>query len=174
MLNRTAEELRFWIPSGPRPAVAGQLECLRASHLGVQDMRGSCLCGQVEYEASQLASPIRHCSCRSCRKAHAAAFNTSASVKVADFKWLKGSELLKSFESSPGKRRYFCGSCGSHLVAQRAGSDSLALRVATLDDDPKQIPQSGIWTSHEVPWLQYGPQIASYAEWMPSHNDPHA
>jgi hypothetical protein len=34
-------------------------------------MRGSCLCGQVEYEASQLDSPIEHCSCRFCRKAYA-------------------------------------------------------------------------------------------------------
>jgi ADP-ribosyl-[dinitrogen reductase] hydrolase len=39
-------------------------------------MRGSCLCGAIEYEVSQLDSPIEHCSCRFCRKAHAAAFNT--------------------------------------------------------------------------------------------------
>ena len=115
-------------------------------------MRGSCLCGQIEYEVAALASPIRHCSCRTCRKAHAAAFNTSASVRQEEFKWLKGSELLKSFESSPGKQRYFCGNCGSQLVAQRNGSEFLALRVATLDDDPKQIPQAHVWAAHEVPW----------------------
>ena len=132
-------------------------------------MRGSCLCGQVEYEASQLDSPIRHCSCRTCRKAHAAAFNTSAGVSREHFKWLKGAELLKSFESSRGKRRHFCGHCGTQLVAQRSGSEMIILRVATLDDDPGQVPQARIWASHAVPWLEFGQQIPSYAEWAPEH-----
>lgn len=132
-------------------------------------MRGSCLCGQVEYEVSQLDSPIRHCSCRTCRKAHAAAFNTSASVAGEHFKWLKGSAGLKAFESSPGKHRYFCGNCGSQLVAQRARSETLILRVATLDDNPGQTPQGHIWESQEVPWLAYGPQVPAFAEWAPEH-----
>ena len=132
-------------------------------------MRGSCLCGQLRYEVSELASPIRHCSCRTCRKAHSAAFNTSASVKQQHFAWLTETQGLKSFESSPGKRRYFCGHCGSQLVAQRTGSDLLVLRVATLDDDPGQTPQGHIWASHEVPWLAYGPQVPAHAEWAPDH-----
>ena len=132
-------------------------------------MRGSCLCGQVEYEVTQLDSPIRHCSCRTCRKAHAAAFNTSAGVQREHFKWRKGTEVLKSFESSPGKRRYFCGNCGSQLVAQRNGSEMFILRVATLNDDPGQRPEAQIWASDEVPWLEHGPQIPSYPEWTPQH-----
>ena len=132
-------------------------------------MKGSCLCGKVQYQVSQLSSPIRHCSCRTCRKAHAAAFNTSASVKQQHFAWLAGTELLKSYESSPGKHRYFCGNCGSPLVAQRAGSQTLALRVATLDDDPGQAPQGHIWASHQVPWLAFGPQVPAFPEWAPEH-----
>jgi len=132
-------------------------------------MRGSCLCGQVEYEVSQLASPIRHCSCRTCRKAHAAAFNTSASVKREHFRWLKGEQVLKAFESSPGKQRFFCSNCGSQMVAHRSGSELLVLRVATLDEDPGQTPQGHIWASHEVPWLAYGPQVPAYSEWAPEH-----
>jgi hypothetical protein len=132
-------------------------------------VRGSCLCGRVEYEASQLDSPIEHCSCRVCRKAHAAAFNTGALVKREHFQWLKGSAFLKSYESSPGKKRYFCSNCGSHLVAERAGLDALILRVATLDEDPGQTPQRHIWASDEVPWLQYGPQIVAYPQWEPGH-----
>lgn len=34
------------------------------------------------------------------------------------FRWLKGEEKLSSFESSPGKSRYFCSGCGSHLTAE--------------------------------------------------------
>ena len=120
------------------------------------NMRGSCLCKSIEYEVRQLDSPIEHCSCHTCRKAHAAAFNTAASVKHTHFRWLKGEALLKGYESSPGKTRYFCSNCGTHLVACRDGRDYLMLRVATLDDDPHAIPEFQIWASHEVPWLRYG------------------
>lgn len=66
-------------------------------------------------------------------------------------RWLKGTERLRSYESSPGRSRYFCGNCGSQLMAQREGFDAVILRVATLDEDPGQTPQLQIWASDEVP-----------------------
>lgn len=132
-------------------------------------MRGSCLCGRIEYEVSQLDAPIEHCSCSFCRKAHAAAFNTAAGVKREHFRWVKGEETLKAYESSPGKRRYFCSNCGSPLLAQRTGLDLLILRVATLDEDPGRKPELHIFAGSEVPWLEYGSQIPSYPQWEPGH-----
>ena len=132
-------------------------------------MRGSCLCGSIEYEVSQLDSPIEHCSCGVCRKAHAAAFNTAAGVKREHFRWLKGEGMLQAYESSPGKHRRFCGKCGTQLIAERVGYTMLILRVATLDDDPQRKPELHIWASAEVPWLEYGPQIAAYPHWEPGH-----
>ncbi len=132
-------------------------------------MKGSCLCVQIQYEVQALASAIQHCSCRSCRKAHAAAFNTAAAVKPEHFKWLSGEHLLKSFESSPGKHRYFCGNCGTHLLKKTDGRETFTLRVATLDDDPGQVPALQIWASHAVPWLGHGPAVVAYEEWEPGH-----
>lgn len=132
-------------------------------------MKGSCLCGQIQYEVQALASAIQHCSCRSCRKAHAAAFNTAAAVKPEHFKWLSGEHLLKSFESSPGKHRYFCGNCGTHLLKKTDGRETFTLRVATLDDDPGQVPALQIWASHAVPWLGHGPAVVAYEEWESGH-----
>jgi hypothetical protein len=132
-------------------------------------MLGSCLCKSIEYEVSQLDSAIAHCACHTCRKAHAAAFNTTASVKLNHFRWLKGESLLKGYESSPGKIRFFCSNCGSHLIARRDGRDYLVLRVATLDDDPLTTPEFQIWTSHKVPWLSDSPTTMAYPEWEPGH-----
>jgi hypothetical protein len=132
-------------------------------------MRGSCLCQSIVYEVSRLDSPIKHCSCHTCRKANAAAFNTTAAVKHEHFKWVKGQELLTGFKSSPEKVRYFCSQCGTQLIAQLADQDHLRLRAATLDDDPGLTPQFQIWASHEVPWLGYGRQIVAYPEWEPDH-----
>lgn len=130
-------------------------------------MKGSCLCGAVAYEIDQLDSPIIHCSCHTCRKAHSAAFNTGAAVKHSHFRWLQGQGILKAYESSPGKLRYFCSNCGSQMVAQYIDRDHLILRVATLDDAPLETPAKHIFKSHEVSWLEYGPQIAGYPEWHP-------
>jgi ADP-ribosyl-[dinitrogen reductase] hydrolase len=132
-------------------------------------MRGSCLCGGIAYEITKLDSPIEHCSCRFCRKAHAAAFNTSAGVRREHFRWRSGTELLRSYASSPGKRRSFCGRCGTQLVAEREGLDLLMLRVATLDEDPGARPALHIFAADEVPWLASGPEIVAYPEWEPGH-----
>lgn len=130
-------------------------------------MKGSCLCGEVTYEVDRLATPIQHCSCHTCRKAHAAAFNTVAGVDPQEFRWLQGQHALRAYESSPGKRRYFCSSCGSHLIAMREGASTFTLRVATLDEHPGSTPEFQIWQAHEAPWLAYGPQIPAYSEWQP-------
>jgi len=132
-------------------------------------MNGSCLCGRIAYAINGLDSAIEHCSCKTCRKAHAAAFNTSAGVRRKHFRWTRGAEFLACFESSPGKQRHFCSRCGTHLVAEIAGDDELILRVATLDEDPGQRPVCRIWVSHEVPWLECGPGLPAYAEWEPGH-----
>jgi hypothetical protein len=130
-------------------------------------MRGSCLCGAVEYEIDQLDMPIVHCHCRSCRKAHAAMFASTASVLRKHFRWLTGEEKLTAFESSPGKIRYFCSVCGSHLVAERRAHPNVIVRVATLDEDPGSKSSVHIWRSHDVSWLQDGKETPSFQEWHP-------
>lgn len=130
-------------------------------------MKGSCLCGVVVYEVDCLDMPIGHCHCVTCRKAHAAAFTSTAGVKREHFRWLKGEEKLSFYESSLGKRRYFCSVCGSHLVAERASQAHVILRVATLDEDPHAQPVAHIWVSHDVPWLEYGENVPSYSCFPP-------
>ncbi|OUR73645.1 aldehyde-activating protein [Methylophaga sp. 41_12_T18] len=133
-------------------------------------MQGSCLCKQVQYEVDALATPILHCSCQSCRKAHAAAFNTGAGVEHDHFRWLDGEDNLSSYESSAGKHRYFCKTCGSQLISIKEDAPLLILRVATLDDDPGVQPEFRIWKSHEVSWLNYSADIPEYDEWHPEQS----
>ncbi|MGZ5059002.1 MAG: GFA family protein [Methylobacter sp.] len=129
-------------------------------------MKGSCLCKAIEYEIDSIDMPVAHCHCRTCQKAHAAPFATTAGVMREHFRWLKGEEKLSSFESSPGKLRYFCSLCGSHLMAERANQSHVIVRAATLDEDTRVTPQMHIWTSHDAPWLEYE-GIPSHQEWQP-------
>lgn len=127
-------------------------------------LKGSCLCGEVSYEIDSVDMPIVHCHCRSCRKAHSAAFATTAGVKREHFRWLSGQDAIASFESSPGKLRHFCKRCGSHLVAERPAQPHVIVRVATLDEDPERKPEAHIWVSHDQPWLEYE-NIPRHGEW---------
>lgn len=129
-------------------------------------MRGSCLCGAIQYEIDSIDMPIGHCHCLTCQKAHSAAFATTAGVLRTHFRWIKGEENLSTYESSPGKQRHFCARCGSHLVAERIGQSHVIVRVSTLDDDPGVVASHHIWTSHDRPWLRHK-GINEYDEWQP-------
>ncbi len=91
---------------------------------------------------------------------------TTQEVMREHFRWLKGEDKLSSFESSPGKLRYFCSVCGSHPVAECINQPHVIVRLATLDEDPGITPQMHIRTSHDVPWLQHE-GIPTYPEWQP-------
>lgn len=125
------------------------------------------MCGAVVYEVDRLDMPILHCHCATCRKAHSAPFAPTAGVYREHFRWLRGEGKLSSYESSPGKLRYFCSFCGSHLVAIRASQPHVVLRVATLDEDPHDRPQAHVWASHAVPWLEHGEAVPSHPSMPP-------
>jgi len=130
-------------------------------------LKGSCLCGAVNYEVERLDMPIEHCHCRTCRKAHASAYATTAGIMREHFRWVSGEENVRAYESSPGKLRRFCSRCGTHLMAERPVQPHLFLGVATLDDDPGVRPALHIWTSADVPWLVDDDDLPRYAEWEP-------
>ena len=110
---------------------------------------GSCLCKKVRYEITGKVGDIVHCHCVTCRKAHGAAFSSVASVCDADFR-LSGREHLKSYESSRGKRRYFCSNCGTHVYAKREDTQHVILRLGSLDDDPDARETKHIWVSQKA------------------------
>ena len=76
---------------------------------------GSCACGGVRYEIDGDLAPIQFCHCSVCRKSNGAPFASNIPVEAANFRLLSGRALLREFESSPGKTRTFCGTCGGPL-----------------------------------------------------------
>jgi hypothetical protein len=130
-------------------------------------LKGSCLCGGVRYEVDRLDTPIGHCHCTTCRKAHAAPYAPTARVMRDHFRLIAGEQ--KNLPPS-NRRPAQCGASVLHaapIVADRADQPHVVLRVATLDDDPVVRPAVHIWTSHEVPWLAEGEDLPRFPEWPP-------
>jgi len=131
-------------------------------------LTGSCLCGRVAYEVDAEPGPIVHCHCITCRKTHGSAFSTVSRVPRGRFRWTRGESLLRGFESSPGKTRYFCSHCGSHIVAERAGTDTILLRMGCLDSAIADRPKMHIWRSDAASWYDPKQQLPEWPEAPPA------
>lgn len=95
---------------------------------------GSCLCGAVRYEVSGDLAPIQLCHCEDCRKAQGSAFGANMPVAAENFRLVSGQSDLRAYESSPGKERVFCGTCGSPILSRLTANPAVVrVRVGTLD-----------------------------------------
>jgi len=128
---------------------------------------GSCLCQAVAYEADQLASPIGLCHCRTCQKAHASAFIATARVRRGEFRWTKGADVVAAFESTPGKNRWFCPRCGSHMMAEWKDADQVILRIGTVESGLDTKPVVHIWMAHANALLEAPDGIPQFPEGAP-------
>ena len=133
-----------------------------------EKLTGSCFCQAVRYEAGGLSSPIGHCHCETCRKTHAAAFVSTALTPYDTFRWTKGAETVAFIESSPGKKRYFCPQCGTHLVAEYPAEKRLVLRVGSLDAPPPKPAVVHIWTSEKASYFDFDDGLPRLSEGVPT------
>jgi hypothetical protein len=122
----------------------------------------------MRYQVERVAGPMANCHCRMCRKAHGAAFATILPVATAGFRWTCGEQLLTHFESSPGKRRWFCSRCGSHLISTRdSDSATLLLRAGCIDQGCDSQPVAHGWVEFMAPWNEITDQLARFRRGFP-------
>ena len=116
-------------------------------------LTGHCLCGRVSYRINQDIDRIVFCHCEKCRRATGSAFNSAALIDADKFTLLSGEECVKSFSSSPGVHRLFCGECGSPLYSARdAQPQSYRLRIGTLDTPINPENKSHIFVASKAVW----------------------
>lgn len=126
-------------------------------------MRGSCLCGGVQYEINGPLTGVINCHCSICRKAHGAAFRTRAAVRKADFRWISGEELLTFYASSPGNDRGFCRVCGTPMLSVLDyDQEHFGLPLGPLDDDPGVRARANIHVASKAPWFDITDGLPQY------------
>ena len=126
-------------------------------------MRGSCLCGGIQYHITGPLIGAINCHCSTCRKAHGAAFRTRAMVRKADFRWLAGEELLTFYASSPGNNRGFCRVCGTQMLSVLDHDpEHLGLALGPLDEDPGVRPRANIFVASKAPWFDITDGLPQY------------
>lgn len=119
-------------------------------------LKGSCACGRVRYEVrGELRGPVTYCHCWRCRKHSGSSFGTTAAVKASELVVVAGSDLLSTWESSPGVRRFFASCCGSPIYKRRDDApEVLGFRLGTLDTDPRRTADVHIEVTSKAPWVE--------------------
>jgi hypothetical protein len=134
----------------------------------IEDKRftGGCLCGAVRFEARGDPRRCGHCHCVQCQRSSGAGMVTWA-------EWPKETVAVrgefKEFESSPGVRRAFCGTCGSTLFWRNLTREKETLDVAagTLDEPDTLAPTDHIFVKSRRRWMPLGDGLPAYHEWPP-------
>ena len=128
--------------------------------------KGQCLCGSIKYVADEIKPKMGHCHCSMCRKFHGAAFATFGEVKSANFHWVEGEKLLKTYLAPNGTKRKFCGNCGSSLifVPPNDKGELIEFSLGTLDSKIEQIPDVHIYTDNSASWYRITDELPQYSE----------
>ena len=118
-------------------------------------MQGICLCGDVVWEVEGPGELVHHCHCGMCRKVHGTPYATAGGFPEASFRFVRGKEGLRHYESSRGNRRGFCGRCGSTLTYQGdRWPGEVHLHVGAFDDPGTLAPTGHAFADERVSWLK--------------------
>ena len=120
---------------------------------------GGCLCGGVRYtydgELGGSVGTVTVCHCATCRKAQG--YASGVAPALADgFVVTAGDDLIREYESSPGKKRAFCTLCGSPLYSRRDDKpEAVRLRLGSLDHPPEGlVVQAHTYTADVPAWAE--------------------
>lgn len=121
----------------------------------MSNYRGSCLCGQIQFEIDGDFENFFLCHCQHCQKdtgsAHAAnLFSTSAKLK-----WISGEEKAQTYQL-PGTRhiKSFCQKCGSAVPEMQMDGKLLKVPAGSLDTPLMMKPMAHIFMSSQADWAK--------------------
>ncbi len=124
-------------------------------------LKGTCLCGGVEYEV-QDPQALGYCHCTRCQHWTGSSL---AGVVVAkeNFRYTKGEDLVTRYESELAPRN-FCSKCGSSLYDDLG---EVYFVAAGLMGDLDMEPSFHQQVAYKASWHQIGDDAEQFAEMPP-------
>lgn len=131
--------------------------------------KGSCLCGEVQFEISGGITDIVYCHCSRCRKAQGSAFATNGVVSSSDFYFISGEDNLTGYKSSPEQIKYFCRTCGSPIISKSESTpEQIRIRLGTIESDITERPSAHIFSTSKANWDIICDDLPQYTEYEPN------
>jgi hypothetical protein len=132
-------------------------------------LKGSCLCGAVQYEVSGELQRFYHCHCSRCRKSSGTGHASNLMMTEAKLVFTQGESLLKRYKVPEAKRftRQFCGQCGSSVARFVAETNAVVIPAGSVDGEIPLKPQARIFWDSRAAWSCDGdgmPRHAAYPD----------
>ena len=125
-------------------------------------LRGSCLCGAVQYQIPDQLQYAAYCHCSECRRFSGSAFSAVGGVARDYLEINSGEELIKYFKKTEASNMAFCSVCGSSLFAEKPLKGLVHLRLGTLMDCPSLKPQAHVFVGSKAPWFEITDQLPQF------------
>ncbi len=114
---------------------------------------GSCICGDVHFEAMVDASKGSRCNCSACTKLG----HTGSVLKPADFTLLSDASKLASHSRMPEiALRYFCARCHAYCFSRghlpQLGGDFVSINLNCIDDFDLALTELVYWDGRHDNW----------------------
>jgi len=129
-------------------------------------LKGSCLCGTVQYEVSGEVARFYHCHCSRCRKASGTGHATNLFLKDAQLRFSAGADSVSSYKLPDAERftRQFCSKCGSSIAREVPEISGVVIPAGSLDSDLSIQPQARIYWDSRTPWSCNDEPLPHFAE----------
>ena len=116
-------------------------------------VKGSCLCGGVEFEVTGEFEPRSFCHCTSCKRLSGGAATANARVRSDEINVLKGRELLTTYTPEGGSAKTFCSVCGSNLFGGGwPEREYCSVRLPAIDSPFEGRPTQHTFTRSVAHW----------------------
>lgn len=120
---------------------------------GVNDIKGSCLCGAVHLSTSSLNEHVAACHCQMCRQWGGGPL---LAVECGSDVSFSGEDNIGVYQSSEWAERGFCQKCGSHLFYRLKQNSQYYIPVGIFDNS------EGFVLEHQV-FIDEKPDYYSFA-----------
>ena len=119
--------------------------------LGHMNLRGSCLCGAVQYAVEDAFVYALICHCSQCRRATGSAFKPFGGIQKQQLALVAGTDVVMRY-GGEAAHDVHCGRCGSLLYSWFRDSPYVHVTYGTLQDSPTLHPTAHIYVGSKAPW----------------------
>jgi hypothetical protein len=126
-------------------------------------IRGSCLCGAIQFEVTGKTTDLGMCHCSKCRKVSGVASNAQLMIGREGLEWVRGEDQVTKFKLPSGWGVWRCSVCGSPVPMLHSGGGAYFVPAGLLDSDPGVRISGHIFVESKAPWDEISgdaPQLA--------------
>lgn len=131
-----------------------------------QELRGSCLCGDVKFVVNGPVEGIGQCHCSLCRKVSGTSSNAVFLVPHAQFRWMAGVDRTTIFVLRNDWSVLRCHRCGSPLPQSHDGK-RYWVHAGLMDDVLAAEVRLHIHTASKADWDRIPEGVPQFPAWPP-------